>query len=212
MRNVPDCRRRRDARTLAALCWKFVNRRGVPPAGEEVSDVVGSGPRPPVIKQIGELYCGCFARSCLRDSGGREDKRRRQATHNFSHEVPPDVLQTNDRHSVHRSPDAVAGFIRSATFRRYGGGRVRHRFSEPLAFSGAISMVGTNALVAQLDRASDFDSEGREFESLRVRHFAVIPHDGVSRDVIPSRRTRHGGGEDGIEAWHLPEFAASGRR
>src|ERR1700761_8889370 len=27
----------------------------------------------------------------------------------------------------------------------------------------------TNALVAQLDRASDFDSEGREFESLRAR-------------------------------------------
>jgi hypothetical protein len=26
------------------------------------------------------------------------------------------------------------------------------------------------ALVAQLDRASDFDSEGREFESLRARH------------------------------------------
>ena len=28
----------------------------------------------------------------------------------------------------------------------------------------------THALVAQLDRASDFDSEGREFESLRARH------------------------------------------
>src|ERR1700744_5644861 len=28
----------------------------------------------------------------------------------------------------------------------------------------------TQALVAQLDRASDFDSEGREFESLRARH------------------------------------------
>jgi hypothetical protein len=27
------------------------------------------------------------------------------------------------------------------------------------------------ALVAQLDRASDFESEGREFESLRARHF-----------------------------------------
>jgi hypothetical protein len=31
----------------------------------------------------------------------------------------------------------------------------------------------TNALVAQLDRASDFDSEGREFESLRVRQFVA---------------------------------------
>jgi hypothetical protein len=30
-----------------------------------------------------------------------------------------------------------------------------------------------HALVAQLDRASDFDSEGREFESLRVRHFGT---------------------------------------
>jgi hypothetical protein len=28
------------------------------------------------------------------------------------------------------------------------------------------------ALVAQLDRASDFDSEGREFESLRARHLS----------------------------------------
>ncbi len=28
-----------------------------------------------------------------------------------------------------------------------------------------------HALVAQLDRASDFESEGREFESLRARHF-----------------------------------------
>ena len=27
------------------------------------------------------------------------------------------------------------------------------------------------ALVAQLDRASDFDSEGRRFESFRARHF-----------------------------------------
>jgi hypothetical protein len=27
------------------------------------------------------------------------------------------------------------------------------------------------ALVAQLDRASDFESEGREFESLRARHY-----------------------------------------
>src|SRR5207248_924603 len=30
-----------------------------------------------------------------------------------------------------------------------------------------------HALVAQLDRASDFDSEGREFESLRARHFGT---------------------------------------
>jgi hypothetical protein len=30
--------------------------------------------------------------------------------------------------------------------------------------------VRATALVAQLDRASDFESEGREFESLRARH------------------------------------------
>jgi hypothetical protein len=29
-----------------------------------------------------------------------------------------------------------------------------------------------NAPVAQLDRASDFESEGREFESLRARQFS----------------------------------------
>src|SRR5262249_41223377 len=34
------------------------------------------------------------------------------------------------------------------------------------------------ALVAQLDRASDFDSEGREFESLRARHST---HDSADR-------------------------------
>ena len=32
----------------------------------------------------------------------------------------------------------------------------------------------TCALVAQLDRASDFESEGREFESLRARHFGTL--------------------------------------
>ncbi len=31
----------------------------------------------------------------------------------------------------------------------------------------------THALVAQLDRASDFESEGREFESLRARHSTI---------------------------------------
>jgi hypothetical protein len=32
------------------------------------------------------------------------------------------------------------------------------------------AIVPASALVAQLDRASDFESEGREFESLRARH------------------------------------------
>jgi hypothetical protein len=31
-----------------------------------------------------------------------------------------------------------------------------------------------DALVAQLDRASDFDSEGREFESLRARQHNIL--------------------------------------
>ena len=34
----------------------------------------------------------------------------------------------------------------------------------------AIIFALAHALVAQLDRASDFESEGREFESLRARH------------------------------------------
>ena len=39
-------------------------------------------------------------------------------------------------------------------------------------YGAALGMVRPYALVAQLDRASDFDSEGREFESLRVRQAA----------------------------------------
>jgi hypothetical protein len=31
-----------------------------------------------------------------------------------------------------------------------------------------------DAPVAQLDRASDYESEGREFESLRARHFPCM--------------------------------------
>ena len=38
------------------------------------------------------------------------------------------------------------------------------------------------ALVAQLDRASDFESEGREFESLRARHSSLV-HTGLSACV-----------------------------
>ena len=32
------------------------------------------------------------------------------------------------------------------------------------------------APVAQLDRASAFEAEGREFESLRARHLLLVPH------------------------------------
>jgi hypothetical protein len=34
--------------------------------------------------------------------------------------------------------------------------------------------VHAEALVAQLDRASDFDSEGRRFESFRARHHLAL--------------------------------------
>jgi hypothetical protein len=44
--------------------------------------------------------------------------------------------------------------------RRQGAGPVRP----------SLVIEPTHALVAQLDRASDFESEGREFESLRARH------------------------------------------
>jgi hypothetical protein len=44
--------------------------------------------------------------------------------------------------------------------------------------SGRLSdFCSANAPVAQLDRASDFESEGREFESLRARHATVDPPD-----------------------------------
>jgi hypothetical protein len=38
-------------------------------------------------------------------------------------------------------------------------------------WDGQAVIVRAAALVAQLDRASDFESEGREFESLRARQF-----------------------------------------
>ncbi len=39
--------------------------------------------------------------------------------------------------------------------------------------SFGIPYVSDHALVAQLDRASDFESEGWEFDPLRVHHFCV---------------------------------------
>src|ERR1700722_9325760 len=43
---------------------------------------------------------------------------------------------------------------------------------------GQAAIVPLDALVAQLDRASDFESEGREFESLRARQRLQVlrPH------------------------------------
>ena len=46
----------------------------------------------------------------------------------------------------------------------------RHRGLVQLDIRVAGSLSGPQAPVAQLDRASDFESEGREFESLRARH------------------------------------------
>jgi hypothetical protein len=53
--------------------------------------------------------------------------------------------------------------------------------------SAALRLVaqypGHQALVAQLDRASDFDSEGREFESLRARQIASIQNRTTNKGV-----------------------------
>jgi hypothetical protein len=52
-------------------------------------------------------------------------------------------------------------------FRTFWGIRPRPQAAGPLRPSLVIEP--RHALVAQLDRASDFESEGREFESLRAR-------------------------------------------
>jgi hypothetical protein len=44
---------------------------------------------------------------------------------------------------------------------------------EAAAEAAIVSWSRKQALVAQLDRASDFESEGREFESLRARQFMI---------------------------------------
>ena len=41
--------------------------------------------------------------------------------------------------------------------------------------------VAKHAPVAQLDRASDYESEGRTFESFRARHFSSFSHLVISR-------------------------------
>jgi hypothetical protein len=43
------------------------------------------------------------------------------------------------------------------------------KFAARVEWHGQAAIVRGCALVAQLDRASDFESEGREFESLRAR-------------------------------------------
>ena len=74
-------------------------------------------------------------------------------------------------------------------------------------------LIGRNALVAQLDRASDFESEGREFESLRARqhnslqikHFFDFPFCSANR--IRVARHHHSDsawfdGSEGLLAFH----------
>ena len=51
---------------------------------------------------------------------------------------------------------------------------------------------GTCALVAQLDRALDYESRGREFESSRARHF----------QISTSQSTRHFEGKDFLAVKH----------
>src|SRR5580704_8535106 len=69
------------------------------------------------------------------------------------------------------------------------------------------------ALVAQLDRASDFESEGREFESLRARQSALLGmvignpvfHTWLQRPVVSRLEDGQGraGVPDGLEAFTL---------
>src|SRR5882724_7318551 len=58
--------------------------------------------------------------------------------------------------------------------------------------------LAKNAPVAQLDRASDYESEGRTFESFRARHFANLRQSTLrcpilrfSRNELLPRKGRH---------------------
>src|ERR1051326_3464064 len=46
------------------------------------------------------------------------------------------------------------------------------------------------APLAQLDRASDYESEGREFESLRARHPQIISHSRIVQAASDFRASR----------------------
>ena len=50
------------------------------------------------------------------------------------------------------------------------GSRVQIPPSPPFFFNRRINSIQTNASVAQLDRASDYGSEGYGFNSCQVRH------------------------------------------
>jgi hypothetical protein len=67
-----------------------------------------------------------------------------------------------------------------------------------VAYAASGTRPETQAPVAQLDRASGFEPEGREFESLRARHLtfptvAAVPHCLVEDcDVMPDGPPRRG--------------------
>ena len=61
------------------------------------------------------------------------------------------------------------------------------------------AMMTGSAPLAQLDRVSGFEPEGRRFESCGARHSTLIDEDGETRD----RRSREAGEHRGVERVHL---------
>jgi hypothetical protein len=64
---------------------------------------------------------------------------------------------------------ANGGFVLTAWPAGYQKREWRHVWAPHVERNSQAAIVPAAALVAQLDRASDFESEGREFESLRAR-------------------------------------------
>ena len=53
-------------------------------------------------------------------------------------------------------------------------------------------LIALIAPLAQLDRASDYESEGREFESLRARHSLAASHPEIFRELRRASRDLSG--------------------
>jgi hypothetical protein len=67
--------------------------------------------------------------------------------------------------------------------------------------NGIMLRCGLQALVAQLDRASDFESEGREFESLRARQADIVRQSDVFwRSICTSQKRAD---KHGVSVGHL---------
>src|SRR5258705_7396867 len=77
--------------------------------------------------------------------------------------------------------------------RRQGAGPVRP----------SLVIEPTHALVAQLDRASDFESEGREFESLRARQAKSMAY-WISRTKMLPINLPLGSGWEGADRFSFP--------